>query len=452
MCRPGFCPPYGGEHLEQPVADLPLENKYMPGTVTGQVKFKRTETPPAAGIPEGWGTLRLGDVCQKIGSGATPRGGNGVYLAQGISLIRSQNVYNNRFEHDGLAFIGDDHAEQLKNVVVEQDDVLLNITGDSVARACQVPQGVLPARVNQHVAIIRPRKDMLDPQYLKYYLVSPEMQSYMLGLSAVGATRNALTKGMIESFEIPAPSIDEQRNIARILGALDAKIDLNRRMNETLEHIARAIFKRWFIDFEFPGHEKARFVDGLPEGWRSGTLGEIADNPRRGIDPERIVMSTPYIGLEHMPRRCISLSDWGCADDLESNKFTFKRGEILFGKLRPYFHKVGIAPIDGVCSTDILVVVPKAPEWFGLVFSQVISDDFINYATATSTGTKMPRTNWQDMARYEIALPPKVVAVDFTAEIQSLIDKITTNIHESRVLSNIRDTLLPKLMSGEIRA
>ena len=114
-----------------------------------------------------WKNIRLGDVCEKIGSGATPRGGSSVYRGQGTALIRSQNVYNDGFHRDGLAFVTDDHANELSNVEVKPRDVLLNITGDSVARVCQVPDDVLPARVNQHVAIIRPRAGVLEPRFLR---------------------------------------------------------------------------------------------------------------------------------------------------------------------------------------------------------------------------------------------------------------------------------------------
>jgi type I restriction enzyme S subunit len=136
------------------------------------------------------------------------------------------------------------------NVSVEPDDVLLNITGDSVARCCQPDIHVLPARVNQHVAIIRTKKNELIPTYLKYFLVSPTMQAHMLGLAGAGATRNALTKGMIENFIIPVPTLPTQRAIAHILGSLDDKIELNRQMNETLESMAQALFKSWFVDFD----------------------------------------------------------------------------------------------------------------------------------------------------------------------------------------------------------
>jgi type I restriction enzyme S subunit len=226
----------------------------------------------------------------------------------------------------------------------------------------------------------------------------------------------------------------EQRAIAGVLGALDDKMELNRRMNETLEAIAKAEFRRM-----------------MEEGGETGTLGDIAENPKRAVDPSEIDAQTPYIGLEHMPRRSIALGEWGTAGDLESGKARFHRGEILFGKLRPYFHKVGVAPLDGVCSTDILTIVPKKPAWFGLVLGHLSSKELIDHTDACSTGTKMPRASWSDIARYEIALPPEPVAAKLTGMIQPLVERIIANIHESQTLAGLRDALLPKLLSGAVR-
>jgi len=152
-----------------------------------------------------------------------------------------------------------------------------------------------------------------------------------------------------------------------------------------------------------------------------------------------------------MPRRSIALSEWGIADNVVSNKFLFKKGEILFGKLRPYFHKVGVVAMDGVCSTDILVINSKNIALYGLVLSRLSSDDFVNYTEGTSSGTKMPRTNWTDIARYRIMIPPETIARKFTDSILPMIHTIQFNIHQSHNLATIRDALLPKLLSGEIR-
>ena len=154
--------------------------------------FKMTELGP---IPKDWEVKRLGDCCTKIGSGATPTGGASVYLQSGVSLIRSQNVYNGYFKYEGLAHISDSAAADLEGVTVCEEDVLLNITGDSVARSARVPSNVLPARVNQHVAIIRTRREVLGSCFLQCYLTTPSMQAFMLKeASGQGGSRNALTK------------------------------------------------------------------------------------------------------------------------------------------------------------------------------------------------------------------------------------------------------------------
>ncbi|PAW34398.1 type I restriction endonuclease subunit S [Pantoea vagans] len=198
-----------------------------------------------------WPLVRLGDYCLKIGSGATPKGGKSVYLDAGqIALIRSQNVYNDTFKPDGLAYITVDAANKLKNVEVQSGDILLNITGDSVARLCLAPDEYLPARVNQHVAIIRPDPNEFDSRFLRYFLTSPKQQELLLVIASAGATRNALTKSHIESLEVCKPELAVQIWVANQLESLDKKIQLNHQINHTLEHMAQALFKSWFVGFE----------------------------------------------------------------------------------------------------------------------------------------------------------------------------------------------------------
>lgn len=248
-----------------------------------KTEFKSTEI---GFIPEDWKTVLLGEVCDKIGSGITPRGAEKVYKESGVPLIRSQNVYNNSFSRDGLVYLDESTAKDMENVALEKDDVLLNITGDSVARCCTVPEGVLPARVSQHVSIIRTHRDQLDPTFLRYYLTSPRMQAFMLGLAQSGGTRNALTRGMIERFLIPQPALTEQVGIASILSSIDSKIELNLQMNDTLEAIVRAVFNHWFIDFEFPNEE------GSPYKSSGGAMvyrEEVRKEIPRGWEIERLI-------------------------------------------------------------------------------------------------------------------------------------------------------------------
>lgn len=175
--------------------------------------------------------MKLGELCIKIGSGATPRGGKKSYRSFGIPIIRSQNIRDWTFSSDGLAFLDETQADSLSSAEVMPGDVLLNITGDSVARSCMVPQHCTPARVNQHVLIIRPN-EMLNPIYLLCFLQS--IKSYLLKLASSGATRNALTKGMIENLDIELPSFETQRAIASVVEKFLDKIAINNQINDYL--------------------------------------------------------------------------------------------------------------------------------------------------------------------------------------------------------------------------
>ncbi len=203
----------------------------------------------------------------------------------------------------------------------------------------------------------------------------------------------------LATVPFPKLSEDEQRRIAHIHGTLDDKIELNRGMSETLEAMAQTLYKSWFVDFDpvrakaegrptgLPPNLDARFPDSfqetelgeIPEGREVGQLESIAEERRPSVKPGETAPSTPYIWLADMPQRSIGLTQWDTADGIESGKSAFKRGEILFGELRPYFHKVGIAPVDGVCSTDIVVAAAKSPEWFGFVLGHMSSREFVDY-------------------------------------------------------------------------
>ncbi len=301
-----------------------------------------------------------------------------------------------------------------------------------------------------------------------YYAI----KHHKLGEIDDGSPIPSTTRSAVYVRDLDVPDIAEQKAIAAILGALDDKIELNRRMNATLEAMARALFKSWFVDFDpvraksegrhpfgmdaetaalFPSRLVPSALGDIPEGWTSGTLGDVAVNPRTVVQPHELSSETPYIGLEHMPRRCIALTDWGQADDVSSHKSAFVRGDLLFGKLRPYFHKVGIAAVDGISSTDIAIVRARQKEFYAFTLSVISSDGFVEYTSQLSNGAKMPRINWSDMAKYELALPTQPIAQAYDAAIEPLLKQVIASIHENRRLSKLRDYLLPKLISGDIR-
>jgi type I restriction enzyme S subunit len=284
----------------------------------------------------------------------------------------------------------------------------------------------------------------------------------------VGSGVPTLNRNHVHPLAVRLPDRTSQDGIASVLGALDDKIELNRRMNETLEALVRAIFKDWFVDF---GPTRAKMEgrapylaqdiwslfpdrldeEGKPEGWDFGTLGDVAEQVGESVQPEALDPGTPYVGLEHMPRKSIALSEWEGAGKVTSGKLTFRKGDFLFGKLRPYFHKVGIAPLDGICSTDIVVLNARERKAAAFVLACISQDEFVAFTDRTSDGTKMPRTSWGRMERYRLCLPSESALEAFNACVEPLLDRIMSNIHESRALAVTRDFLLPKLMSGEVR-
>jgi type I restriction enzyme S subunit len=287
----------------------------------------------------------------------------------------------------------------------------------------------------------------LLPEYARYLFrdVSFRREVYQL---ATGDIRFNISQESLANIEIEIPDIQTQQEIAQILTTLDDKIELNLQMSQSLESIAQAIFKDWFINFKFPEFD-GKFVNGLPTGWKVGKLKEICTNIRKSYNPKQ-ELNTNYIGLEHIPRKSITLLDWGHSGEINSQKSLFVNGDILFGKLRPYFHKVIIAPFDGICSTDILVIRALSEYQQCYSYFHLFSDDCIKYANSHSDGTRMPRVNWDSLSNYEIPIPPKNILSDFQKTIYPIIEKINASIYENQTLTQTRNTLLPKLMSGKI--
>lgn len=296
---------------------------------------------------------------------------------------------------------------------------------------------------------IRPH-DCLDHRFLYYTFLSKGRSGGFTPLFT-GATIKHLPREKLELVEIAFPQIDVQRRIADILTAYDDLIEINRRRIILLEESARQMHSEWFLRLHFPGREHARVRGRTPDGWNPTTLGDLCEEVRESVSPEAMEPETPYIGLEHIPRRSISLSEWGSVEEVTSSKHRFREGDILFGKIRPYFHKVGIAFTDGVASSDAIVIRPKDPKLLPLVLMTASSDPFV--ATTSQTmreGSKMPRADWKQMQAYPAPTPPDGLLQSFNDFINPILAQLKTLALMNRRLKAARDLLLPKLMSGEV--
>lgn len=406
---------------------------------------------------------RLDEVCEGVFDcpHTTPE-----ITDEGPFVVRSQDVRTGVFRLDQAARVSEEtYQDRIARAEPGFGDILYSREGTYFGLAAEVPRGVRVC-LGQRMVLIRPTA-AIETRFLRLWLNSPILHRHIMGFRD-GSVAERLNMPTIRGLPVPTIPLHEQRAIASILGALDDKIELNRRMNATLEAMARAMFKDWFVDF---GPTRAKmegrapyFVaetwslfpdrldgDGKPEGWRFGKLGVVAQQVGESVKPEALDPGTPYIGLEHMPRKSIALSDWDGADKVTSGKLIFRKGDFLFGKLRPYFHKVGIAPVDGICSTDIVVLNARERKAAAFVLACISQDEFVAFTDRTSDGTKMPRTSWGRMERYDLCLPSEPVLEAFNECVEPMLDRIVANIHESRTLAATRDLLLPKLMSGEVR-
>ena len=325
---------------------------------------------------------------------------NGIYKSKdhhghGVKIVNMGEIFAHpRLHAVPMRRVGLSESE-IKRFSVAKGDLLFarrSLVAEGAGKCCVVLDVDEPTTFESSIIRARPDATTSDPSYLYYYFCSPS------GLHRLDTIRRqvavaGITGRDLSGLEIPAPPLAEQRAIAHILGTLDDKIELNRRMNATLEAMAQALFRSWFVDFDpvrakmdgrdtglpkdvadlFPDRLRDSELGEIPEGWSVGTLGDIAVAPRRGVDPGQVADDTPYIGLEHMPRGSVALTDWGRAGSVSSTKTAFESRDMLFGKLRPYFHKVGIAPANGVCSTDIIVLKARMSEWSAFVLACVSS-------------------------------------------------------------------------------
>jgi type I restriction enzyme S subunit len=328
---------------------------------------------------------------------------------------------------------------------IPENSVIVAMYGASAGR---VAVNRIPLTTNQACCNLIIDPDKGDYRYIYYALRS--RFGALEGLAKGAAQRN-LNAGQVKDFPIPSPPVGIQRRIASILCAYDDLIENNRRRIQLLEESARLLYKEWFVHLRFPGHEHTKIINGIPEGWERKTLGDMCSEIRDAVSPTKLEPDTPYIGLEHMPRRSITLSEWSRAEEVESTKHRFIEDDILFGKIRPYFHKVGIALVDGIASSDAIVIRPTTPSLRPLVLMTTSSDGFVAVTAQTmKEGSKMPRADWKQMQQYVVPLPPEGLLATFNEFINPLLDQLKSVSFANKRLAEARDLLLPRLMNGEL--
>lgn len=373
------------------------------------------------------------------------------FVGSGVPFIMASDINNGVVDYINCKYITKKQADSLRKGFARNGDVLLThkatIGRTAIVKYDEQPYVMLTPQVTYYR--VKDQKK-LNREYLRYFFESTFFQDTLNLWAGSGSTRAYL--GITEQGKLPfvLPPIEKQQKIAAIPSAYDELIENNQRRIELLEKMAEEIYREWFVRLRFPGHEKVKKIKGVPEGWEVRTLASFASEIKRGIKKKNLADAERYLGLEHIPRRSISIKEWATASTVDSDKLLFQDRDILFGKIRPYLHKVALAHFSGACSSDTIVLRPKEKFYEGYLLFTVFSDTFIELATVASKGTKMPRADWGFLKQLELAVPDVKLLKMFQTKFELLFSQIVNLLRANEVLTASRDLLLPRLISGTL--
>lgn len=434
-------------------------------------------------LPDGWKWVPLGDLANPKGRAVVsgPFGSNissKFFVDDGIPVIRGNNLTtgSQKFVDGGFVFVTPEKAKELGNVDAVRDDLIFTAAG-SLGQV-----GIIPERTRFPLYIIsnkqmrvRLNRDLIDPLFAFQWLSSSPMVKFIQRQNT-GSSVPLINLSIVRRLPVPLPSLAEQKAIAAVLGALDDKIELNRRMNATLEAIARAMFQSWFVDFDpvrakldgrkptgldeasaalFPDSFQDSPLGPIPHSWNAKALSEAVEvNPRRTLKTGTVA---PYLDMKNLPTQGHS------ADEVINREFTsgtkFRNGDTLLARITPCLENGKTGYVDfledgqvGWGSTEYIVLAPKPPlpPQFGYLLAR--SDALRTHAIQNMTGTSgRQRVPSECFNAFWLAAPPPEIALRFDELTAPLMGKIKANSTESRTLATLRDTLLPKLLSGELK-
>ena len=404
--------------------------------------------------------VRLGDVAEIFLSNIDKKSVDG----QGdVKLCNFTDVYYNwaitseMYETFMEATATDSQIENLSiskgMVAITKDSETRYDIGSSAYIADDFDDVVL----GYHCILIKPKKELLSGKYLNAIFHSPYAQKYFENNASGSGQRYTLSKEVIEDMRIPYCVLEEQIKIGNIFSKIDRKMEVNKKINDNLEHQLRVLYDCWFTQFDFPDENgKPYRASGgkmvwneelkrdIPEGWAIKTLADLLQKNTEAFDYQSI---QPTIDLSVMPSNSISILKMNSSDIFTTNLFKMKKGDILFGSIRPYLYKAGFAPCDGVVAGTVHSFKTKSMQDYNYSLLTISKNTFFEYAINVSSGTKMPVVSSDSILAYKIPYNEKMVRMFNEL---SIIEIISNNIQETQILISLQDWILPMLMNGQV--
>jgi len=447
-----------------------------------------------------WPYKRVEQIALKIAMG--PFGSSikvETFTDSGIPIISGQHLREAQVTDGDFNFITEAHADSLKNANVQRGDVIFTHAGN-IGQVAFIPDDSAYQRyvISQRQFYLRCNTDLILPEFITYYFKTPEGQHRLLAnANQVGVPSIARPSSYLKTIEVPTPSIEEQQVVVRNIKTLDAKIRLNIGINQTLETMAQAIFKSWFVDFDpvkakiaakangrdplraamtaisgkpdaeldtlppdqlaplaataalFPDEMEDSELGEIPKGWQVKTLMQIARFPSGKIEVSSVDTST-YVSTENMLENRGGICEASALPSVPTVP-SFSAGQVLVSNIRPYFKKIWLARFAGGRSNDVLAFQPLDSETSEFLFNLLYQDQFFEFMNRTAKGAKMPRGDKDAIAGWKFVSANSALLQHFSAKVRSSYGFIDSIRQESMLLAAARDALLPKLLSGELQ-
>ena len=382
---------------------------------------------------DNWRTTTL-EALGRIVTGKTPPTSAAENYGGSVPFVTPSDMDGRRKIDRTQRSLTEHGVESVRNAKIPAGAIMVSCIGSDMGKAAIAARACV---TNQQINSVIVETDD-NPLFVFYNLYARRTEIRSI---ASGSAQPILNKSAFGRLTIHLPEKNAQAASAEVLGTLDDLIESNSRVNRTLEQIARTIFNHEF--HPLPGSE-------LPKHWTIGQLGDLVDLMTERVDPTPQKDAEKYIALDDMPSKSVNLDSYRMGSEVNSSIIRFRRGDILFGSMRPYFHKVGIAPFDGITRTTTFVLRPKRPELRTFALFVFSSNEVVEYSTSASVGTTIPYIKWDSLQRYPVAIPPRELLGEFTERIQPMLDLMHAANEESRTLAETRDFLLPRLLSGEV--
>ncbi len=295
----------------------------------------------------------------------------------------------------------------------------------------------------------------LNSRWFYYWLLSPYGKSE-LNKCTIGSSQKAYTINLLYKIELEMPDEPTQSGIASVLSAYDDLIENNEKRIKVLEEMASRLYAEWFVKFKFPGHEKVKLVDSgtefgmIPEGWQSGSMADIFDNLRIATQAGKHLIGRVYVPIEYLPRKSLALQNFADWKEAQSSLVLFEKGDILFGAMRPYFHKVSIAPFAGVTRTTCFVLRPKEKYFKSFGTLTAFSDRVVAFASGNTRGATIPYAVWDGaLSNCPIVIPPSDLLNRFENIVGTALGQLAFLSRQNDRLVKMRDLLIPQLVTGK---